>query len=137
MPERKELRTLIRSTLAGGAATLADLIVLSACVALGVSPRIASIPALVAGGVVNFYGNRHFAFRARSGSLSRQATLYAITELVALALNGLLFDAAMRTFHPSAPMVLVARLITTNLVFVFFSYPIWRRVFRTPDGAHA
>jgi putative flippase GtrA len=127
----RDLGTLLRSFLAGAAATLADLAVLGTCVAiLGMSPRLASLPALVAGGVVNFFGNRHFAFRARSGSLRRQAILYAVTELVALALNGLLYDAVVRNVHPNAIGAMIVRLITTHVVFVAFSYPIWRKVFR-------
>ena len=128
---RFDLRTLLRSTLAGGAATLADLVVLFLGVTLfGLSARVASLPALLAGGVVNFFGNRHFAFRATSGSLKRQAILYAITEAVALALNGLLFDGAVRLIHPSTTGAMLLRLVTTNVVFVAFSYPVWRRVFR-------
>ncbi len=134
-----ELRTLARSALAGGAATLADLAVLFLGVsAFGLSARLASLPALVAGGVVNFYGNRHFAFRAQGGSLSRQASLYALTEIIALVLNGLLFDLAVRSLHPSTAIAMAVRLVTTNLVFVGFSYPIWRKVFRVePRPSHA
>jgi len=121
----------VRSAIAGGAATLADLGVLFVCItAFGLSARMASIPALVAGGIVNFYGNRKFAFRAESGSLSRQATLYTITEVIALAFNGFLYDAAVRTLHPSHGAALLLRLVTCNLVFVLWSYPIWRWVFR-------
>jgi len=127
----RELATLIRSFVAGAAATLVDLAVLYTWVAVvGLSPRLASLPALVAGGVVNFFGNRHFAFRARGGSLRRQAMLYAVTELVALALNGLFYDAVVRSVHPSAIGAVVVRLITTHVVFIAFSYPIWRKVFR-------
>ena len=128
---RLDLRTLLRSSLAGGAATLADLAVLFLGVTVfGLGARVASLPALLAGGVVNFFGNRHFAFRASSGSLRRQATLYAITEAIALALNGILFDAAVRVAHPSTTGAMLLRLVTTNVVFVAFSYPVWRRVFR-------
>ncbi|GAC1543579.1 MAG: hypothetical protein NVS3B10_07750 [Polyangiales bacterium] len=138
---RRDFGTLFRSFLAGAAATLADLGVLFVCVAaLHLSPRVASIPALVAGGVVNFYGNRHFAFRATRGSLRRQALLYAATELVALVLNGLLFDAALRTIHVAVFGAMVVRLVTTHVVFLGFSYPVWRRVFdprRAADDAAA
>jgi putative flippase GtrA len=126
--------TMLRSAIAGGAATLSDLGVLFFCItALGLSARVASIPALVAGGIVNFYGNRSFAFRAQSGSLRRQATLYAITEVIALAFNGFLYDAAVRWLHPSNGGALVVRLVTCNAVFLLWSYPIWRWVFRTHD----
>ena len=125
--------TLLRSTLAGGAATLTDLLVLTLGVTIfGLSPRMASLPALVAGGIVNFYGNRHFAFRATAGSWRKQALLYAITEAIALALNGVLFDFAVRAVHPTTAGALLLRLVTQNAVFLLWSFPVWRRVFRAP-----
>lgn len=124
------LGDLLRSLLAGGAATLSDLFTLTVAVhAFHLAPRVASVPALVVGGVVNFYGNRTFAFRATSGALRRQAILYAITELIALGLNGMSFDAVMRALSPSGIGVMIARLVTQNAVFLLWSYPVWRRVF--------
>lgn len=125
------LMTFARSLLTGGAATLTDLAVLAFAVGvLHVAPRIASLPALFAGAVVQFFGNRHFAFRAKRGALSRQATLFVITEAIALALNGLLFNAVATSFPLTTSTALVARAITTNVVFLAWSYPVWRRVFR-------
>lgn len=132
-PARDPLR-ILRALLAGGAATLADLAVLALLVsALGVAPRVASIPALVVGGVVNFLGNRHFAFRATRGSLVKQAALYTVVELAALAANGVLFDVVMRLLPPSLAWAYVpVRLVTSNVVFLAWSYPLWRLVFRVP-----
>lgn len=137
-PVRDRLRVL-RALLAGGAATLADLAVLAALVSLlGLDPRMASIPALVAGGVVNFLGNRHFAFRAARGSLAKQAVLYTVVELAALAANGVLFDVAMRLLPASLAWAYVpVRLVTSHVVFLAWSYPLWRLVFRVPEGAKA
>jgi len=122
---------LLRAGVAGLAATLADLAVLALLVSLGhIDARIASLPALVVGGVVNFIGNRHFAFRASAGSLIRQAGLYAVVEILALAFNGLLYDFILRTI-PGAPRAYVlVRLLTSHLVFLAWSYPLWRIVFR-------
>lgn len=138
---KKDPLRLLRSFLAGGAATLADIAVLALLVnVLGASPRLANFPALVAGGVVNFLGNRHFAFRATEGSLARQATLYTLVEIVALVLNGVLFDVVVR-LPPIAPhaaaWVVPVRLATSNLVFLAWSYPLWRLVFRVPQPARA
>ena len=125
------MKALARSALAGGAATAADLVVLFACIhLLGWSPRVASIPALLAGGVVNFHGNRSYAFRASSGSLKRQATLFILSELVTLTLNGILYDLAMRTLNPGTGAAMVLRLVTQNLVFLSWSFPVWKAVFR-------
>jgi len=92
------LARLARAGIAGAAATLVDVGVLTALVAgAHVDPRAASLPALVAGGIANFVGNRHFAFRAAQGNLARQAILYTVVEVMALALNGLLFDTVLST----------------------------------------
>lgn len=124
----------LRAVIAGSAATLADLAVLSLLVSgLHFDPRAANVPALAFGGVVNFLGNRHFAFRARDGSLAKQAAGYGAVELVALGLNGVLFDLAMRLLHGHAGWYAPARLVTSHLVFLLWSYPLWRLVFRTGD----
>ncbi len=137
-PARDPLRVL-RALLAGGAATLADIAVLAMLVsACGLAPRLASIPALLVGGVVNFVGNRHFAFRASQGSLARQAVLYAAVELAALAANGVLFDVVMSLLpHGLAWAYVPVRLVTSHLVFLAWSYPLWRLVFRVPRPAEA
>jgi putative flippase GtrA len=125
------MRTLIRSSIAGGAATAVDLIVLFVCIhVLGWSPRVASVPALLAGGFVNFHGNRHFAFRATAGRVERQAALFILSELVTLTLNGILYDLAVRTLHPGTGAAMAIRLVTQNMVFLAWSFPIWRLVFR-------
>ena len=129
------LQTL-RAGLAGIVATGTDLLVLAVLVSgLHVDPHVANVPALLAGGVANFLGNRHFAFRARSESLTHQAIGYTAVELVALALNGLLFDAALRTFPGATHAYWAVRLVTSHLVFLLWSYPLWCFVFRTRASA--
>jgi putative flippase GtrA len=97
---------------------------------LHVDPRVANVPALLVGGVVNFLGNRHYAFRAREGHLGKQAVGYTAVELVALALNGLLFDAVLRAEPQTAHFYWLVRLATSHAVFLGWSYPLWRQVFR-------
>ena len=130
---------ILRALLAGGAATLADVGTLALLVsAFGLTPRAASVPALLVGGVVNFLGNRHFAFRATRGSVVRQAALYALVEALALAANGVLFDVAMRFLPPALAWAYVpVRLVTSHVVFLAWSYPLWRLVFRVPREAQA
>jgi putative flippase GtrA len=125
----------VRSVLAGSLATLADLGVLALLVsAFHIDPRVASSPALLAGGVTNFFANRHFAFRAQNGSLVRQAALYSLVEVVTLTLNGVLYDAALRTIPGAAGAYWLVRLATSHVVFLVWSYPLWNKVFR-PDRA--
>jgi putative flippase GtrA len=122
--------TFLRSALTGGAATLVDIGVIAFAVGvLGASPQAANVPALLAGALVQFFGNRHFAFRAQ-GSIARQATLFAGAEAVALALNAALYHAVAVAVPLGAAGAVVARAVTTNLVFVIWSYPVWRRVFQ-------
>jgi len=131
------MATFARSMLTGGAATLADLAVIAVAVGvLHASPRAANIPALFVGATVQFFGNRHFAFRAASGKIKRQALLFIASEVVAMALNAALYHAAAAL--PLTPVTAVlARAITTNIVFLLFSYPVWKRIFqpRTYSGA--
>lgn len=121
---------LLRSLLAGGMATVADLATLGLLVSvLHFEPRAANVPALLAGAAVQFFANRHFVFRAGEGSLAKQAMLFVLVEAIALLLNGVLFDHAMR-IAPSS-LYAIVRLVTSNLVFLGFSFPLWRFVFRT------
>lgn len=128
----------LRALLAGGAATAVDLATLAVLVSLfHLDPRVANVPALVAGGAVQFFANRGFVFRADKEGLARQALLFVIVETVALALNGVLYDGAMRLVPPQPGLYALVRLATSNLVFVSWSYPLWRFVFRTPAPRHA
>ncbi len=132
-----ELWKLLKAAIAGGAATLADVAVLTLLVAgLGLTPAAANVPALVVGGVVNFFGNRHFAFRARSGDVVQQAVRYGVVEIVALVLNGVLYAAAIHAAGARASHLFWAiRLATSHVVFLGWSYPLWRHVFRVPQPA--
>jgi putative flippase GtrA len=125
------LATFARSALTGGAATIVDLGVIAFAVGvLHASAAAANVPALLAGAVVQFLGNRHFAFRAGGGDVKRQAALFAATEAVTMLLNGLLYHLVATRF-PLGPAAAVAvRAVTTNLVFVLWSYPVWSRIFR-------
>jgi putative flippase GtrA len=132
-PALARFATFARSALTGGAATLADLAVIAfATGVIHASPQTANVPALLVGAVVQFFGNKHFAFRARGGDLRRQAALFVATEAVALTLNAALYH-GVASFVPLVPATAVlARAITTNLVFLLWSYPVWKRVFAAP-----
>ena len=131
MTLKQRVLTFLRATVSGALATLSDLGVLSLLITLfHVPARIASIPALLVGGIVNFIGNRRFAFRARTGSLSKQIVLYSIVEVLALALSAVLFDAALVHVHLAQNVYPLVRLACGSLVFFLWSYPMWNRIFR-------
>ena len=126
-----ELATFVRSLVTGGAATLADLAVIAFAVGvLSASPRAANLPALLVGAFVQFFGNRHFVFRARSGKLKRQALLFLASEAITMALNAALYHGAVTCLPLTKTGAVFARLITTHVVFLLFSYPVARRIFQ-------
>lgn len=136
------LATFLRSALTGGAATLVDLGVLAAAVGiLHLTPAAANAPALLAGATVQFFGNRHFAFRGARGALGRQAALFAASEAVTLALNFVVYHLVATYLRLGPGGAVAARAITTNAVFLLWSYPVWRRIFApehvTSGGAPA
>jgi putative flippase GtrA len=130
------LKRLLRSGAAGLAATGADLATLALLVAVASwTPREANVPALIVGGIVNFVGNRVYAFHAREGNAAVQAVGYTAVEGVALILNGILYDFVLREIPGIAVVYWLVRLLTTNLIFLVWSYPLWHFVFRAPREA--
>jgi putative flippase GtrA len=129
-PSRR-LLTFARSLVAGAGATLADMAVLALAVgALGLSPRIANVPALLVGATVQFFGSRHFAFRAGEGRLGRQLGWFAATEVVALLLNGVLYDLVAARLVLGMGGAVALRAAISFAVFALWSHPLWCRVFR-------
>jgi putative flippase GtrA len=128
---------LVRSAVAGGLATLVDLAVLTALVSLfGLTPRQASVPALLAGGVTAFVTQKHYAFRAPGGPVVRQAVQFAFVQIGSSVLTGVLYDFALRRVPSFNSAYVLVRLVTSNIVWLGFSFPLWHFVFRrtTPDA---
>jgi putative flippase GtrA len=136
LPWQARIATFARSALTGGAATVVDLGVIAFAVGvLHASPAAANAPALLAGAVVQFFGNRCFAFRARSGALGRQAALFLLAEAMTIALNWALYHAVVTHMTLGAGGAVLARAVTTNAVFLLWSYPVWKRIFRPSPAA--
>jgi putative flippase GtrA len=124
----------LRSLFAGGVATLADLATLACLVSmLHVAPRVASVPALLVGAVVQFMANRRFVFGSTDPRVVRQVALFALVEILALFSNAILYENAMRFVPAHHGLYAVVRLATSNLVYLAFSYPLWRFVFTESD----
>jgi len=122
---------LVRSGMAGIVATLADLAVLTGLTELaGTSPRVASVPALVVGGLVMFFGQKYFAFRASGAPTPRELVEFALVQAGGLVLTGLLFDSVLRLVPSLSEHYVVVRLVTTNVVWLAYSFPLWHLVFR-------
>ncbi|WP_394840121.1 GtrA family protein [Pendulispora rubella] len=125
------LKRLARSAGAGAFATLADLGVLALLTSgVGLGPRAASIPAFTVGAIVMYFGQKYFAFGERGKVRRAQAMLFAVVQLVGLALNAALFEGVMRFIPGTRPFYLPVRLVTTNLVWLAYSFPVWHLVFR-------
>jgi putative flippase GtrA len=116
---------LTKSAMVGIAATLADLAALVLlCEALSLAPQVANVPALLAGVLVQFLGNKLFAFRDRSRAWLSQGLRFAAVEAGAFLLNALAFH-----FLAFAMPYWAARLVGTALVYFLYSYPLWGLVF--------
>jgi putative flippase GtrA len=128
-----ELRRFARSSLMGMLASAVDFGTLVLCARLlGIDPLWSKALALLLGSATQFVGSRHFAFRARSGQLHRQLKLYVAAEVCATLLTLVVFRVMMRTLH--MPLEL-ANLVTGPIVHIGFSYPVWKRIFATPQNA--
>ncbi len=123
MPLGERFWLLFRSAAVGLVATACDLgslmLLIYVC---GFSKRGANIPSLLPGLLVQFIGNKFFAFEDRSRAIVKQGTLFFAIEIVAFALNVLLFDVLveMTQLHEIA-----VRLVGTNIVYLGFSFPMW------------
>jgi putative flippase GtrA len=126
------LMRFVRSSLVGLVATAADFTTLEVCIRLlHVEPGTAKILAFLVGLSIQFFGNRSFAFHATHGSMRRQVTLFCVVESIALTLNWALFRLLVQRL--SLPIE-IANFIVTFVVYVGFSYPAWRIVFRVRGG---
>ena len=130
MPDVRRLCTLARSLAASGTATVTDLGTLALLVSVAHVPaRVASVPALVLAGVVNFVANRRFAFGVRGGRVRRDALAFAAVQAVTIALNAACFEVAMRLLGETSFYWLV-RLAIGNAVYLAWSFPMFERIFR-------
>lgn len=122
---------LVRSGMAGIVATLADLAVLTGLTELaGTSPGVASVPALVVGGLLMFFGQKYFAFQASGAPRPRELVEFALVQAGGLVLTGFLYDSALRIVPSLSEHYVVVRLVTTNIVWLAYSFPLWHLVFR-------
>ncbi len=128
---RRALRFL-RALIVGSGATFVDFSLFTTCVRVaGVAPTVARLPALCAGALVQFFGNRTYTFRAQAGRLSRQAKWFVAAELCTLGLNWLLFRVLAAHTRRVPPELL--SFAGTFLVFVTFAYPLRQLViFKVP-----
>ena len=122
---------LVRSGLGGLVATLADLGTLTLLVqGFGVSPRAASVPALLVGNLVMFFAQKKVAFRASGGSVGHELGRFALVQAGGFALTALLYDLALALVPGASQAYVVTRLVVTNLVWLAYSYPLWHWVFK-------
>lgn len=127
---RERFFALLRMLFVGLWSSGVDLMVLVMCFRwFHLGDMISRLVALAVSGLLLFFGCRSFAFRAQAGSISRQARLFALAELVGFPLN-------LGVFHVLAacvPFTLAPELTSQAanfLVFVGFSFPVRRWLFR-------
>jgi putative flippase GtrA len=116
-----------RALVVGACATGADVLVFTLVHrVLAVSAPWARGPALAAGALVQFVGNRAFTFRATAGDVRRHARLFFTFELGAYLANLVIFRYLVR-WITAVPAELVT-FLGTFLVFALYSYPVRRLV---------
>jgi putative flippase GtrA len=122
-----------RALVVGSGATVVDFSIFTTCIrVIGVAPTSARLPALMAGATVQFLGNRTFTFRAQAGSITRQARLFLLAELITLGFNWSTFRVLAARIHAVPPEIV--GFLGSFIVFVAFAYPMRRLViFRLPD----
>lgn len=96
--------------------------------AAGLTPRTAAPLALAAGVVVQFLGNKLYAFRDRSRAWLSQAAKFLVVEAAGYAANVLLFAWLSRLVP--VPYALL-RVGIGSLVYFTICLPLWSRIFVT------
>lgn len=128
LPSRDDVAKAARSMAVGGAATVVGLGGLWLLVdVFHFTPAQANVPTLLAGSLMQFIGNRQWAFAGTTGKLTLQMPIFFGLEFVAFLFNAGLFELQTRYlgWH-----YLVARVLATTLVFWAFSFPLWKWLFR-------
>ena len=119
-----------KTVVVGGIATLSDMFTLAFLVkVLHFLPKNANIPSLIVGSSVQFIGNRNVVFKAKQGAIGRQIVEFIASEIGAMTLNAVGFYFVVTRTQIS---FLIARPLVTAIVFICFSYPLWKVVFRHP-----
>jgi len=127
MTGESKFRRLGRSAIVGVVATVIDLALLFVLVDLvGLAPAVANVPSLAGGLIVQFVGNKYFAFGDRSKRLLKQGGQFALVEAGAIALNAVGFHLLVTL--TVIPYVAV-RLGCSAAVYFGFSYPLWHFIF--------
>jgi putative flippase GtrA len=127
---RAEALRFLRSSAAGLVATAFDIGTLTLLVSIAhTSPRIASIPALLMGNIAMYFGQKYFAFRSHADA-KREVPLFILVQGIGFALNIGLYDFVIRTVSVAASYYVVARLVTSNVIYCAYSYPLWHLVFK-------
>jgi putative flippase GtrA len=117
---------LSKTLVIGALASIADMSTLVCLVQLfGILPHIAIIPSLMVGSTLQFLGNRQVVYHS-NGVVGRQLFIYICGELVSFTLNGTGYY--IMTTHTSIHYA-VARLMVSAVIFICFSYPLWRYIF--------
>ncbi|MGZ3686708.1 MAG: GtrA family protein [Bdellovibrionota bacterium] len=124
------VKRLGRSAIVGGLATGTCIGALAIMVQFfGFSPQKANAPSLATAVLVQFFGNRHYVFKALHREALKQMIPFMLVEAAAFLLNVTFFDFVVK--NTSIHYTLV-RLAGTFLVFISFSFPLWHWVFRKP-----
>lgn len=122
-------RQMVASGIGGLAATLVDLTALVAGVHAGMPVALAALVAAAAGAVVGFLANKYLAFADRSPISARQCARFGA---VACATAVLMAGATHVAVSVAGAPLLPAKLVSSALIFVAWTYPAQRRLVFVP-----
>ena len=124
-PITVRFQRFLRSSLVGLVTSVVDLVIIETGIRLmKVDPALAKAIALAVCTLIQFFGNRSFAFKAQQGRLGRQMMWFIGCEAIAAGLMCLVFRQMVRHM----PLE-IANALSIGVVYFGFSYPLWKRVF--------
>lgn len=124
-PMIERFKRFMRSSLVGLVTSVVDLAIIETGIRLmKIDPAVAKAVALAVCTLIQFFGNRSFAFRAQKGRLGRQMAWFIGCETIAAGLMCLVFRQMVRHM----PLE-IANALSIGVVYFGFSYPLWKRVF--------
>jgi putative flippase GtrA len=130
---RNESHARILAALGGGASTAADVAVLALLVESGAPIAPSAFAGSLCGALVSFLVNKYVAFRDRSPVCARQLFAFGLVA----AATALIMALAMQLVAVDLGVpYLLAKAMCAAAVFIVWSYPAQKRVFRfrRPSG---
>ena len=95
---------------------------------LHISPIVAFWPAMIVGSLIQFLGNKRYAFQVKTNHRLPQELIYfAISEIISWGLNWVGFYLLVTRMGVN---YVLGRGVVSAVVYCGVSYPLWKWIFR-------